>query len=100
MFVVSLTSSTGRTKAICMTYIKIGLRRTGVRNWKQKAENKRERHAVILKGQEQTKRPIVMIILFSFYKYLYMDERPGHQKYWCESIWRALTCGAGEEWRR
>ena len=31
---------------------------------------------------------------------LYMAKRPGHYKNWRRSIWRALKCGAGGEWRQ
>ena len=31
---------------------------------------------------------------------LYMDQRPGHLENSSGSIWRALKCGTGGEWRR
>ena len=31
---------------------------------------------------------------------LYMAQRPGHNENWSKSIWRALKCGAGGEWRK
>ena len=31
---------------------------------------------------------------------LYMAQRPEHKENWSRSIWRALKCGAGGEWRR
>ena len=31
---------------------------------------------------------------------LYMAQRSGHYENWSGSIWRALKCGAGGEWRR
>jgi hypothetical protein len=31
---------------------------------------------------------------------LYMAQTPGHQENWSGSVWRALKCGAGGEWKR